>query len=416
MSNINLAAYNKLSDAFDYAHRVKNDPAARGGDTVVHLQGGNKLACNYSTTDAPRGLFRPGSRNQGQKDLNNATREIFKQAVIDVFGGRSINDVPKSVRTAMELGKFDGVGRPLTARRLLAVNKAIEAELKAIAKSIGITGGSAAEIIAAAAKGGDILEAANPAATFKTRANRNATACVATSIASQASKAAKGQGGSTFDVDFVRGMGVAVGGKRVNSRDPAVARDKIVQMLTGDKRSTFQGADDATKRKVNLLLSLMHQGTFGSILPAVFSAFDPASKNMNFSIMEGTGYDGRQENSFSISIDHAGNVTIKGEVKYTQCFQMPMGGMAPKFAGHDGSFAKFEGVIKIPAANLEDLANAKWDECDMTESNDMEWDARNDDRFAKAADRIPPGFRFAGTVDVGMKIQVNAVRDGFDDL
>ena len=415
MSNININAYNKLSAAFDYAQQIKNDPAARGGDSVVHLQDGNTLTCNYSKADAPKSLFHHAERSQDKKELNNATRDLFKQAVIDIFG-TSINDVPKSVRSAMELGKFDGAGRPLTARRILAVNKAIEAELKAIAKSIGITGGGAAEILSAAAKGGDILETASPAATFKTRANRNATACVATSIASQASKAAKGQGANTFDVDFVRGMGVTVGGKRVNSRDPAVARDKIVQMLTGDKRSTFQGADDATKRKVNLLLSLMHQGTFGSILPAVFSSFDPASKNMNFSILEGTGYDGRQENSFSVSIDKGGNVTIKGEVKYTQCFQMPMGGMAPKFAGHDGSFAKFEGVIKIPAANLEDLANANWAECDMTESNDMEWDARNDDRFAKAADRIPEGFRFAGTVDVNMKIQVNAIRDGFDDL
>ena len=167
---------------------------------MVHLQGGNQLTCNYSAADAPRGILNLASRNQDKKDLNNATRAVFKQAVIDIFG-RSIDDVPKSVRSAMELGKFDGVGRPLTARRILAVNKAIDAELKAVAKSIGITGGSAAEILSAvASKNSDILGSANPAATFKARAKQNATACVATSIASQAAKAVM----SAFIEDFLQ--------------------------------------------------------------------------------------------------------------------------------------------------------------------------------------------------------------------
>ena len=418
MSNININAYNKLSAAFDYAQQLKNDPAARGGDSVVHLQDGNTLTCNYSQADAPKSLFHHAERSQDKKELNNATRDLFKQAVIDIFG-TSINDVPKSVRSAMELGKFDGVGRPLTARRILAVNKAIDAELKAVAKSLGITGGSAAEILAAvASRNSDILESANPAATFKARAKQNATACVATSIASEASKAAKGQGSNTFQADLERGMVITVGGKRVKSRDADVARDKVVQMLTGDKRATFHTVDDTTKRKVNLLLSLMHQGTFGTILPSVFSAFDPTSKNMNLSIMEGTGFGGRQENAFSISMDNAGNVTIKGEVKYTQCFMVntPKTGMAPKFAGRDGSYAKFEGVIKISAQNLDDLAKADWEQCDVTESNQMEWHAANENRFARAADLIPPNFRFTGDVEVSMKVNINAIHDSVDEL
>jgi hypothetical protein len=77
---------------------------------VVLLQNGSTLTCNYSETDAPRGLFRPGSRKQEQKDLNNATRAAFKQAVIDIFG-TSINDVPKRVRDADGFAKFEGTIR-----------------------------------------------------------------------------------------------------------------------------------------------------------------------------------------------------------------------------------------------------------------------------------------------------------------
>ena len=62
MSNINFNAYDKLSAAVGFAQRIKNDRTARGGDSVVHLQGGNALACNYSAADAPRGLFNPASR------------------------------------------------------------------------------------------------------------------------------------------------------------------------------------------------------------------------------------------------------------------------------------------------------------------------------------------------------------------
>ena len=381
MSNININAYNKLSAAFDYAQRLKNDPTARGGDSVVHLQDGNTLTCNYSQADAPKSLFHHAERSQDKKELNNATRDLFKQAVIDIFG-TSINDVPKSVRSAMELGKFDGVGRPLTARRILAVNKAIDAELKAVAKSLGITGGSAAEILAAvASRNSDILESANPAATFKARAKQNATACVATSIASEASKAAKGQGSNTFQADLERGMAITVGGKRVQSRDADVARDKVVQMLTGDKRATFHTVDMSGHANFHTI------GGFTALhLPPSPQVED--------------------------DIHAAGNVTIKGEVKYTQCFMVntPKTGMAPKFAGHDGSYAKFEGVIKISAQNLDDLAKADWEQCDVTESNQMEWHAANENRFARAADLIPPNFRFTGDVEVSMKVNINDER------
>ena len=57
------------------------------------------------------------------KRANNATREAFRNAVANMFGGES--HIPDSVKEAMKLEDY-GKGKPLTARRILAVKAAIE--------------------------------------------------------------------------------------------------------------------------------------------------------------------------------------------------------------------------------------------------------------------------------------------------
>ena len=52
-------------------------------------------------------------RSQGAKDVNNVTRDIFRNAIADMFGGES--KIPDSIKEAMNMKKFDGSGRPLTA-------------------------------------------------------------------------------------------------------------------------------------------------------------------------------------------------------------------------------------------------------------------------------------------------------------
>ena len=57
-------------------------------------------------------------RNQIQKDLNNEIRTAFRNAIINMFGGES--RIPDSVKDAMLLKDY-GKGKPLTARRIMAV-------------------------------------------------------------------------------------------------------------------------------------------------------------------------------------------------------------------------------------------------------------------------------------------------------
>ena len=56
------------------------------------------------------------------KRANNITRDAFMKAVSDMFGGKS--HIPASVKDAMKLEDY-GKGKPLTARRILAVAEAI---------------------------------------------------------------------------------------------------------------------------------------------------------------------------------------------------------------------------------------------------------------------------------------------------
>ena len=77
--------------------------------------------------------IRPGSgdwvgigagRLSSLKKANNITRDAFRKAVSDMFGGE--NRIPDSVKDAMKLEDY-GKGKPLTARRILAVKAAIDA-------------------------------------------------------------------------------------------------------------------------------------------------------------------------------------------------------------------------------------------------------------------------------------------------
>ena len=61
-------------------------------------------------------------RWKGARNDNNAVRELFRKCVADMFGGEK--NIPESVRTAM-LMKDYGCGKPLTARRIIAVRDAI---------------------------------------------------------------------------------------------------------------------------------------------------------------------------------------------------------------------------------------------------------------------------------------------------
>ena len=79
-------------------------------------------------TSDKAGGFTAIFRSRANKAANNETRDLFKSAVAETFGGEW--NIPENVRAAMKMNDY-GKGRPLTARRILAVKTAIDSAITA---------------------------------------------------------------------------------------------------------------------------------------------------------------------------------------------------------------------------------------------------------------------------------------------
>ena len=414
MSNINLAALAKLNSAATFAQSINDNPNG-GGDVVIHLQNGDELTCNYSKTDAPKRmshfLF---SRTNEEKQLNNMTRDTFKQLVFDIFGS-SEKDVPEAVRKAMNLDKFDNTGRPLTPHRILVVNSAIQAALattlESKAQQFGITGAAAGEILAATGADCELTNAADLASAFKERANHHATASLTTHIAARASN---NFDYANFGSDIKRGTSITLGGTKITTRDPGEAADQVVQFLTGKADATMKSVDETTRRKAAILMSILHQGTIACIQTGVNNGFDSTGKEAKLGASGLSSFGGHQDTSFTVTKDANGDFTITGNVTCTGrlLLQIVNGGDAQsKVTDLTGAIAKYSGTIKLPAADLDKLSKADWSKLDMDPINQVDGNREIDDRFHKAADMIPDEYKFTGSVDVSFNLHVDAIYD-----
>ena len=106
------------------ANPATSEAIARVTGTEDALAGRSISASN---TDHVRGVFNWSGRSDTDAARNNETRALFRKAVADIFGGEG--KIPKTVRDAMRLKDYGTperpLGKPLTARRIMAVNKAI---------------------------------------------------------------------------------------------------------------------------------------------------------------------------------------------------------------------------------------------------------------------------------------------------
>ncbi|MBR6074513.1 MAG: hypothetical protein IKP87_04345, partial [Victivallales bacterium] len=114
----NINGYNDAFKAFtDFATHAKS------GSTIAQVGGTGPLAGRTIVAKTGFDFIGNVGRRQESRDVNNAVRDLFKQAIADMFGGP--DKIPESVRDAMKLSDF-GKGKPLTARRILAVKTAVD--------------------------------------------------------------------------------------------------------------------------------------------------------------------------------------------------------------------------------------------------------------------------------------------------
>ena len=74
-------------------------------------------------------------RSAASKAANDAVRSDFKNSILGMFGVKDVEDLPDSVKSAMKLDDY-GKGKPLTARRILAVKTAVDDVLAAKAQPL----------------------------------------------------------------------------------------------------------------------------------------------------------------------------------------------------------------------------------------------------------------------------------------
>ncbi len=123
---LDINGYNSAFKSFvDFAEQkyAKDDKKAIADATLESgtLEGRRIVAVTDAKGDSVRKWF----RNEKLTTVNDRTRRLFFNAVADMFGGES--KIPKSVRKAMILSDY-GEGKPLTARRIMAVKIAIDAD------------------------------------------------------------------------------------------------------------------------------------------------------------------------------------------------------------------------------------------------------------------------------------------------
>ena len=117
---LNNATYKAFTD---FASKVKDKTIASFGDEKL-IKNESGLGNRSIVPSQNKDFIGNIGRFADKKEANNAVRALFRQSIIDMFGGESM--IPASVKTAMRLGDYDK-GKPLSARRIKIVKAAIDA-------------------------------------------------------------------------------------------------------------------------------------------------------------------------------------------------------------------------------------------------------------------------------------------------
>lgn len=221
---------------------------ATAGDGAKGI-GGRAIAA--ATTDRAY-AFR---RSDADKTANDVARKLFRDAIAEMFGGEK--NIPENVKRAMLLKDY-GKGKPLTARRIMAVKAALDGYSAGIASAVGGQSPAAAAIrgVYARCAGGDkdgkAKLAAGSAIAAKGILNRN--------LCSECKKFATGKDDSTFfKKDVGRSMDATLGGGKKLSNDFATARDELAEFATGGAKTSYAQLDKREKAKVHVIMALLTQ-------------------------------------------------------------------------------------------------------------------------------------------------------------
>ena len=111
---------------------AQQQPNAATSKAIARVTGSEDAlagrSISASTTDHVRGVFSWSGRSDADAASNNETRRLFLKSVADIFGGEQ--NIPKAVKDVMKLEDYGTaerpLGKPLTARRIMAVKAEVD--------------------------------------------------------------------------------------------------------------------------------------------------------------------------------------------------------------------------------------------------------------------------------------------------
>ena len=121
MSNM-INALDSNGVSFQFSEFVKAAQSARNGKSIVRFLGEAGTATVREVAVSKSDSIGKLCRDTRVKTANDVTRQIFRQSVAAMFGGEE--NIPRSVKKAMLLADYDK-GKPLSARRIIAVQNAV---------------------------------------------------------------------------------------------------------------------------------------------------------------------------------------------------------------------------------------------------------------------------------------------------
>ena len=124
-SSINTINGNGMSLQFEEFARLAG--ASTKGTNVVRFLGSSDAATVHEVAVTTSDKVGKWFRSDGVKAANDTTRAIFRQSIVDMFGGEAL--IPDNVKEAMKLKDY-GKGKPLTAKRIQIVKAAVDAAMR----------------------------------------------------------------------------------------------------------------------------------------------------------------------------------------------------------------------------------------------------------------------------------------------
>ena len=196
-----------------------------------------------------------------------------------------------------------------------------------------------------------------------------------------------------FDLDLARTMSIHLpdGTRLQNGPDHLMAaRDKLVQLVSGDPKATFSGADKAMKTKVLVLMSCLNQAMGGIAFISFGVALDPKGKIPQTAPQANLSKP--RTIRFDISRDDNGNITITNTGhEFLTSISSPSG---VTMVGDD-SYYEYRLDITFTKENLDALGSADWTKYDHAPVIAMQGQGGE----VAAANSIPDEFKFTGNVD-----------------